>query len=75
MDEIKNGKILVANSINLLNYAKQYGELNLKNIYLLNIINELLDNSINITFEEEQSLKSLYNYIRYNNVRGRYKII
>ena len=49
MNEIKNGKILVANSINLLNYAKQYGELNLKNIYLLNIINELLDNSINIT--------------------------
>ena len=75
MDEIKNGKILVANSVNLLNYAKMYGELNLKNIYLLNIINELINNSNNITFEEKQQLDTLYNYIRYNNAHGRYKII
>lgn len=75
MDEIKNGKILVSNSINLINYAKQYGEMNLKNIYLLNIVNELIANSANITFEEKQCLDTLYNYIRYNNVRGRYKII
>ena len=75
MDEIKNGKILVANSINLINYAKQYGEMNLKNIYLLNIINELLNNLDSVTFEEKQCLDALYNYIRYNNVRGRYKII
>lgn len=75
MDEIKNGKILVSNSINAINYAKQYGEMNLKNIYLLNIINELLTNLESITFEQKQSLDTLYNYIRYNNVRGRYKII
>jgi hypothetical protein len=75
MDEIKNGKILVANSINAINYAKQYGEMNLKNIYLLNIVNELLTNLGSITFEEKQCLDTLYNYIRYNNVRGRYKII
>lgn len=75
MDTIKNGKILVANSINLINYAKQYGEMNLKNIYLLNIINEVLINSANITFKEKQCLNTLYNYIRYNNANGRYKII
>ena len=75
MDEIKHGKILVANSINLLNYAKMYGEMNLKNIYLLNIINELIINSGNITFEQKQCLDALYNYIRYNNAQGRYKII
>ena len=75
MDEIKNGKILVANSVNLLNYAKMYGELNLKNIYLLNIISELINNSNTITFEEKQQLDTLYNYIRYNNAYGRYKII
>jgi len=75
MNEIKNGKILVANSINLLNYAKMYGELNLKNIYLLNIINKLVINSATIEFEEKQHLDTLYNYIRYNNAQCRYKII
>ncbi len=75
MSEIKNGKILVANSINLLNYAKMYGEMNLKNIYLLNIVNELLANCSDVEFEERQQLDTLYNYIRYNNARGRYKII
>ena len=75
MNEIKNGKILVANSVNLLNYAKMYGEMNLKNIYLLNIINELLNNCNDVEFEERQQLDTLYNYIRYNNARGRYEII
>lgn len=75
MTEIKNGKILVANSINLLNYAKMYGELNLKNIYLLNIISGLLNNCGDTAFEQRQSLNTLYNYIRYNNAQGRYKII
>jgi hypothetical protein len=75
MENIKHSKILVANSINLINYAKQYGEMNLKNIYLLNIINELLSNCENISFEEKQCLNTLYNYIRYNNARGRYRII
>ncbi len=75
MNEIKNGKILVANSINLLNYARMYGELNLKNIYLLNIINELTTNCNSANFEERQCLTTLYNYIRYNNAQKRYKII
>ena len=75
MCESKHGKILVVNSINLLNYAKIHGELNLKNIYLLNIINDLINNSNDIKFEEKQQLDTLYNYIQYNNTYGRYKII
>jgi hypothetical protein len=67
MTETTHGKIIVGSSINALNNAKIYGLLNLRNLYLLNIVGSLIVNTKNLDFQKQQILETLFNIIKYND--------
>lgn len=67
MDKITHGKILVGSISNSIKLSKVYGNLNLKQLYLLDIIGDFLFSCKELDFETEKKLKSLYNAIQHNS--------
>lgn len=67
MDEIVQGKVLVGTVLDALNYSKVYGNLNLRNLYLLDTVGDLIRTFPDLKFEDRQRLETLYNSIKYND--------
>lgn len=66
-DVVRHGKTIVSSVVKGVNLAKVTGSLNFKNLYLLNIVGNILDTHCCLSFEHKQRLKSLYNHIKYND--------
>lgn len=67
MDNITHSKIIVGSVSNSIDIAKIYGNLKLKNLYLLNIIGEFLTKGYDLSFTNRKKLESLHNLIKYND--------
>lgn len=67
MDNITQGKITVASVSNAVRASKIYGSLNLKSLYLLDVIGGLLTRYPNLDFKQQRQLRSLYTIIQHNN--------
>jgi len=77
MDKITSGKILVGSSLKGINYAKTYGKLKFKELYLFNLISQLnsfceLNKSFAVSQKLDKILRALQNkYPTICNYRSR----
>lgn len=67
MDKITQSKILVGSVSKSVKLAKVYGKLDLKSLYLLNIVGGFIEKYPDLDYDVKQKLTSLYNTIKYNN--------